>query len=156
MKSILVLTTALALTCTACGDDPQSSSTVVGDWFYSNSTETSGTGLKLAEDRTFAMIYLELTSTKSANTEGHKGSYLADDGQLTLWQDTSSCPGDTTDSKTFDYTLNPNDTLTLYNPGGAIILQRNTNPPAKQAAYRFGCFDSSTGEFTESPLVPLL
>jgi hypothetical protein len=148
MMKGLVLAALLAVGCGGSGTSPGTMAALEGNWIV---TLANGcvVGLDFAgSEYAFATI---CPSASAFNMQEYKGSWSADADTLTLDVAQSTCAAG---ARSFveTYAVSPT-SLKLVDSSGTLLLVPNTASGGSGAA-TFGCFDSTTGAFTASPLAP--
>jgi len=154
MKTLSGLILAGSLLAIGCGGGSSEAphERLIGNWTYTNASDSAGVDLQFKTDGTYVAQVLQLTSTTTANDEVESGTFTATDSEIALTPQKYTCP-EADPPYTLSYHFN-GDSLVVVFPTGAIGMSRYTGPAATNFVVTMGCFQSD-GSFVVSPLAPV-
>jgi hypothetical protein len=153
-----VKTTAIVLAAVcfvpACSSSNSGAPSVDGNWLNVKTDGSGqGLGLDLKSDGTYALGFLVLTSSTSADAQVETGTFTAQNGTLTFTPQEWSCTGKDP-SYSLPYQFSGSDLL--VNTGTSIIaLQPNTSTVMGSFVDTIGCFNTTFTSFTPQALAPV-
>jgi hypothetical protein len=152
MKKMIAVAALIFLGCSS-GSGGSSGSGVDGNWFYENSSETTGFGVTFTPNGTYAIVLLELTSGTSGDAEAETGTFTTNGNNINLTPQKWTCSG-ADPAYTVTYSFDGSD-LILTTPSGVFGLQPNTATAMNSFDLTLGCFAADGGAFAPSPLAPV-
>lgn len=147
---IALLGCLLAVGCGGGSDSP--ADRIVGNWLYTNTTDSAGFGATFEGNGTYSLSSLELTTATTARAAIEKGTYTATDSTITTTPQKSTCPGPVpVDTVTYEL---KGSTLVVTTGANIIVMTRNRQSADTSFVVTLGCF-AEDGSFAASPLAPV-